>query len=226
MHRAFFVVILIVLSPLFATAQDEPEAKPKPKKDPLPRKVAFELDTWEARLGLEDRQMRELRYAARAAVAKLKEVTEDEEEAEENPWEEHKVKEGPWTKIKLPRALKAASFTKVADIVLTKEQIGMIAGFKLKSNEEKRAAMSLARAHQKLSILTGAFYLTPDQQTKTLDVLKARAAKRQAMIKAMKGKNEALPQVTPIRKDPAFLKILTDAQRRKLKKKPEAGEEL
>ena len=86
--------------------------------------------------------------------------------------------------------------------------------------------MSLARAHQKLAILSREFYLTDEQKTATLKVLKARAAKRQAQIKAA-APNESLPEVTPIRQDPEFRKILTEAQRKKIKKKmSKGGEEL
>lgn len=218
MHRTISILVSLLLATQLLVAQDD--AKRKKGKQPLPKKVEFELGVWDARLGLEDRQMRELQYAARAAVAKLNAVKKaaEDEELEVDPWDEHRTDAEPWKSLRLPKALKAKSFTDVAGAVLTKQQISNLAALKKHLKDQSRTEMQIARAHQRAANLTKTLSLTEEQVGKLVTLLQKRAKSRRALMEKFRGREDEIPQPKTLREDPAFMDILDANQKKRLEK--------
>jgi len=222
MHRTISILAVLLAATQFLAAQDEDAPKPKKEAEPLPKKVAFELSLWDARLGLEDRQMRELEYAARNAAAKLNEVNkaaEEKEELEVDPWDEHKADSEPWKSLALPKALKAKSFAEVAGAVLSKQQLSNLVTFKKHLAAQRRALMQAARAHERAANLTKTLALTDEQLYKVIPVLEQRARSRRELVEKFKGREDQIPPPSPLREDPAFLAILDANQKKRLEQR-------
>lgn len=226
LHRAISIFAGLVLAtpPLVALAAENGGQK---NRQPLPKKVEFELAVWDARLGLGDRQMRELRHAARGAVAELKAAKEAAENQGlgANPWEGHKSDAEPWKSLRLPRALRAKSFTTVAAAVLNERQLTSLAAFKNHLRHQARSEMQSARAHLRTANLTRKLSLTEAQIDKLRTLLENRARSRRQLMEKFKGREDQIPPPVSLRSDPTFIELLDTNQKKRLKKKEEGEEE-
>ena len=167
--------------------------------------------------------MRELRFAAGKAVAERKKAMKEFQEAEEfdgDPWEPFKSKKEPWTKMSIPVALKSKTFTEVAEKVLGEQHMENLKRLKDHSKEVRRASNQRANLHIRVANLTKKLNLTEGQQTKVIDLLTARAAKKRETAKKFKGREDEIPEPTPLHKDEAFLKLLDANQKKRLEKRP------
>lgn len=189
------------------------------EEKPLPKKVEFELSLWESRLGLQKRHMRELRFAASNAVAELEKVKKEAEgkELDEDPWEAHKTESEVWAGIRLPRALKAKSFTEVAEKVLGDQHLTNLRRLKKHARELRKNAERMSLIHARVANLTRILTLTESQQKQITELLQKRSATRRQMLEKFKGREDEMPTPKPFRQDPEFLAILDESQKKRLK---------